>query len=521
VASVRADRLLTARSRRVTVKLRIVRSAARSAPLAAHLGYLRREGVTRDGEKAGLFGPGDDPIDPKAFAERCQEDRHHFRIIVSPEDAADLADLRDFGRELIGQMETDLGTRLDWVAVDHWNTAHPHLHIILRGVTETGEDLVIARAYITSGIRARAQALATEALGPRTDGEIHRTLENQVEAERWTDLDRRLSADAGPAGVIELAPHPGRQPGPLDVLKVARLRRLEGLDLARQLAPGRWVIDETAETTLRALGERGDIIKRIHRGLAERGLERAAQSYVLAGERLAEPIVGRLVDRGLDDELRGSAYALVDGIDGRVHHIRLPDLEAAADGPVGSIVELRWFEDRKGRPRAALAVRSDLSIGDQVAAEGSTWLDRQLVAREPVALAGTGFGAEVREALRQRTDRLVERGLAERRAGRAVFAKGLIDRLRRQELDRVGERLAAETGRAFHRVVEGEPITGVYRRRLDLASGRFALIDDGLGFQLVPWTPSIEKELGRHVFGVARADGGVAWTLARQRGLGL
>ena len=72
----------------------------------------------------------------------------------------------------------------------------------------------------------------------------------------------------------------------------------------------------------------------------------------------------------------------------------------------------------------------------------------------------------------------------------------------------------------FHRAAEGEPVVGVYRQRLSLASGRFALIDDGLGFQLVPWTPSLEKELGRQVPGVGRADGGVAWTLGRQRGLG-
>ena len=124
-ASVVAERFLSSRARRVTVKTRIVRRALGTAPLTAHLRYLRREGVTREGEKADLFGPGEEAVDPKAFAERCQDDRHHFRIIVSPEDAVDLAELRDFGRELVGQMETDLGTKLDWVAVDHWKPAIP------------------------------------------------------------------------------------------------------------------------------------------------------------------------------------------------------------------------------------------------------------------------------------------------------------------------------------------------------------------------------------------------------------
>ena len=102
-----------------------------------------------------------------------------------------------------------------------------------------------------------------------------------------------------------------------------------------------------AETTLRELGERGDIIKRIHRSLTERGIERAAASYVLAGESLDVPIVGRLVDRGLDDELKGTAYAVIDGVDGRTHHIKVPDLDAAGDSAPGSIVELRNSTTRK------------------------------------------------------------------------------------------------------------------------------------------------------------------------------
>src|SRR3546814_2047329 len=103
-------------------------------------------------------------------------------------------------------------------------------------------------------------------------------------------------------------------------LKVGRLRKLESLSLADQLGPGQWAIAENAEATLRQLGERGDIIKRIHRGLTEHGIERGASSYVLAGESLDDPVVGRLVARGLDDELKGTAYAVVDGTDRSEEH---------------------------------------------------------------------------------------------------------------------------------------------------------------------------------------------------------
>lgn len=520
-ASIQANRLLTGRSRIVVIKTRVVRHSARSAPLAAHLTYLRRDGVTRDGEKARLFGPDGDNVDARDFAARCEDDRHHFRFIVSPEDAVDMADLKEHARELMGQMEKDLGTKLDWVGVDHWNTDNPHIHIILRGRTDDGQDLVISRDYIKEGMRARAQDLVTQELGQRTDLEINRNLERQVEAERWTQLDRQLVRDAGKSGIIDLAPQPGQQPDEFHALKVGRLRTLEIRGLAGQVGHQQWFIKAEAESTLRELGERGDIIKRMHRALTERGIERGSASYVLAAESLDVPVIGRLVERGLDDELKGTAYAVVDGVDGRTHHIRLPHLDATGDSPPGSIVELRAYEDAKGDRRVALAVRSDLDLQHQVSATGATWLDRQSIAREPVAMSDAGFGAEVRDAMRQRAEHLVGEGLAEQQGRRVIFNRNLIDTLRRREVDAVAGQLAKETGQPFKPAESGEYVAGTYRQRLTLASGRFAMIDDGLGFQLVPWSPSLDKQLGRHVSGVARDGGGVDWDFGRKRGLGL
>ncbi|RWG34998.1 VirD2 family relaxase/mobilization nuclease [Mesorhizobium sp.] len=520
-ASIQANRLLTGRSRIVVIKTRVVRHTARAAPLGAHLNYLRRDGVTRDGEKARMFGLESDELDARHFAERCEGDRHHFRFIVSPEDAADMADLKAHARELMDQMEKDLGTKLDWIGVDHWNTDNPHIHITLRGRTDHGQDLVISREYIKEGMRARAQDLVTLELGPRTDLDIHRNLERQVEAERWTQLDRQLVRDGGKTGIIDLAPLPDRQPDEFHALKVGRLRTLEILGLAGQVGPAQWFIKEEAEKVLRELGERGDIIKRMHRALTERGIDRGSASYVLAAESLDVPVIGRLVERGLDDELRGTTYAVVDGVDGRTHHIRLPHLDAAGDSPPGSIVELRSYEDARGERRVAIAVRSDLDIQAQVNATGATWLDRQAVAREPIALSEGGFGAEVRQAMDQRAEHLIGEGLADRHGGRVVFARRLLNTLRDREINALGEKLAGETGLPFNRVGSGEFVAGTYRQRLALATGRFAMIDDGLGFQLVPWSPSLEKQLGRHVSGVARDSGVVDWDFGRKRGLGL
>ncbi|KJF71749.1 MULTISPECIES: relaxase/mobilization nuclease domain-containing protein [Agrobacterium] len=520
VASVRANRLITNRTRFCTVKARVVRNRGERGPLARHLNYLRRDGVTRDGEKVRMFGLEADNADVREFTEQAKDDRHHFRFIVSPEDAADMEDLKRFTRELMAQAEKDLGSKLDWVAVDHWNTDNPHVHVIVRGRTDDGKDLVIDRDYIKSGLRDRAQDLVTQELGPRTDRDISRSLERQINTDRWTQLDRQLVRNANERGIIGVAPSSDHPPDEYLVQKVGRLRHLEHLGLAETVGPGQWIIAEEAEATLRELGTRGDIIKRMHRALSEQGINRGAADYVLSGESHGGPVIGRLVERGLDDELRGTAFAVVDGVDGRTHHIRLPEIEAAGDSPPGSIVELRSFEDVRGVRRVALAVRSDLSVEAQTTANGATWLDRQLVARDPVDPGG-GFGLEMRQAMEVRTEYLIREGLAQREGERIIFARNLLGTLRQRELQALGEKLSHDVNMPFQPSAAGEYVAGTYRQRFTLASGRVALVDDGLGFKLVPWTPSIEKHIGQHVSGVTRSDGGVDWSFGRKRGLGL
>jgi hypothetical protein len=155
------DRFAAYRQRRVMVKARSVRLGGPKGTGAAraHLRYIQRDGVTRDGAPGQLYSADADRADGKTFLERQTADRHQFRFIVSPEDGADYEDLKPLTRRLMAQMERDLGTKLDWVAVDHYNTGHPHTHIIVRGKNDRGEDLVIARDYLTSGIRERAAEL--------------------------------------------------------------------------------------------------------------------------------------------------------------------------------------------------------------------------------------------------------------------------------------------------------------------------------------------------------------------------
>jgi len=516
---------LTRTSRRVVVKARIVRHQGqrfRSAPMAKHLGYLQRDGVGQDGREADLFGAESDELGRGSFAERCEGDRHHFRFIVSPEDATELEDLRAFTRDLMARAERDLGTALDWVAVDHWNTDSPHVHILVRGQADDGRDLVISRDYISRGFRARAEDLVQLELGPRSAREISNALEVQVAAERWTDLDRGLRSLADDhAGIIDLrrgTPEP-RDPE-LRRLMIGRAQTLERLGLAEQRAPAIWELKSNAEHTLRTLGLRGDIIKRMHRAMAE-GPERAAGDFAIEGTPTA-PILGRLVERGFHDDHAGTGYAIIDGVDGRVHHLRFRDLDATGDTPQGGIVETRlWTGKTDGTQQLSLVGRSDLSLAAQIEADGATWLDRLHLARDRAPLSGAGFGAEVRQALERRADHLVAEGLARRQGQRVTFARDLLTTLRNRELDEVTRKLSAQTGLPCHKPSKGEPVAGTFRQRLDLASGRFAMIDDGLGFSLVPWTPQLERHRGQTVTGIMTPGGGIDWGLGRKRGLSL
>lgn len=512
--------------RRVIVKARIVRGGSRgvrSAPMTAHLSYLKRDGVTRDGAPGRMFDAGGDAADGKAFAERCGDDRHHFRFIISPEDAGEMNDLRAFIRDLVTQMEIDLGTRLDWLAIDHWNTDNPHVHLLVRGVADDGRDLVIARDYISRGLRSRAEDLVSLELGPKPEQEIRSALEREVEAERWTKLDTAIRLEADETGTIDLRPTGAGADDPLiRRLMVGRLQRLERMGLASPAGPSRWTVMADAESVLRDLAIRGDIIKTMHNALAGRGLERPPGDYVIEGGAATSPIVGRLLEKGLYDELNGEAYAVIDGVDGRVHHVRFRGLDAMEHAaPEGGIVEVRRFGGPQERvPTLLLVSRSDIDLAHQVRAPGATWLDHRLVSNDDASFAHGGFGAEARTAVNARIERLIDQGLARRQGQRVIFARNLLDTLQRRELDAEGTRLAAELNQPY-RPAESGQVSGVYQRRLSLSSGRFAMLDDGLGFSLVPWSPSLERQLGRHVVGIARSDGGVDWTFGRNRGLGL
>ncbi|MEG3089297.1 DUF3363 domain-containing protein [Sphingomonas sp. PB4P5] len=281
----------------------------------------------------------------------------------------------------------------------------------------------------------------------------------------------------------------------------------------------RWMLKPDIEARLREIGDRGDIIKTMHRAMREAGYAIHEGRLAIHPSATTEPVVGRLVARGLQDEFAGTAYAIIDGIDGRHHHLQLDDINLTADAGRGAIVELRP-RNSGGTVRRDLIVHSDLPIDRQVTARGATWLDRQLLAPDVVA-SNHGFGGEVREAIAARKEHLIGEGLIPRHGGRVMLNPTLIDTLRAADLRAATARIAQRTGLIAYETKPGGTIAGTYRERVTLASGRFAMIDDGLGFQLVPWRPELERSLGSTVTGTTATDGGIGWTLGRSRGLSI
>jgi type IV secretory pathway VirD2 relaxase len=252
-------------ARRVVVKAHLQKLGSRGAQAAArHLRYIERDGVEKDGSPGVLYGP-EGPVSREVFEQPRLGERHQFRFIVSPEDARDL-DLTDYVRELMVRVERDLGRSIEWAAVNHHDTEHPHAHVIVRGVCREGRQLRMDRAYIARGLRWSAQELATERLGPRLGTEIRRTHEREVAQHRFTSLDRELEERATERRV-DAGLFTGRRHGPEPALLVRRLEQLENLGVAEKVGASAWVLAEDWQSRLRELGERGDILKQVHRAL--------------------------------------------------------------------------------------------------------------------------------------------------------------------------------------------------------------------------------------------------------------
>ena len=318
-------------------------------------------------------------------------------------------DLRDYTRRLVERMEKDLGRGLRWAAVCHYNTDNPHVHLVVRGVDTGDRELRIDRTYLSESLRLRAQELATNELGPRSELDVRRQLDRETSQERLTTIDRRLAALSTPDRLVRMTdiataaeakklsrPH-----------AVARLDLLERLHLAERVSPTSWRLEDGWQDTLQRLGERGDIIKRMHGAL-----RRTPAAYRIFDVTSPAPIEGIVRHKGLHDEQTGAPFIIVETARREAHYVRVDP--ADADG---------------------------LAVGERVriAATPAKWLTAPDHAIQRVAAANRGiYGAALHLMDLEARPLLIE--------GRPVPAQSIVDvnmrRLKRLERYKLVTRVA-------------------------------------------------------------------------------
>jgi hypothetical protein len=253
------------------------------------------------------------------------QDPRLFKLIISPE-FGERMDLTAHTKALMEGMERDLGKRLEWVAVVHHNTDHPHVHIALRGVSKDGEETKLPREYIQRGIRLRAEDQATAQLGIRTEADIAEAHRREVVQQRFTPLDRTIAkqqteatrgtdfpARADPTDPA-LKPYQRQQ----EQYIANRLRALTVMGLAREVSPAEWNVKGNFVDVLRTIQRTSDRQKSI------------SQQASLASDpriplqvddwRKLRTIEGRVLGHG-EEENTGKRYMLLEGTDGKLHYL--------------------------------------------------------------------------------------------------------------------------------------------------------------------------------------------------------
>ena len=489
-----------------------------------HIKYLVRNEVSMNGERAKFFDLENDDVDGKKFAIDLVQDRHHFRFIASPEDGL-LVDLKTHARNLVKQMEQDLGVKLRWVGVVHQNTDNLHIHLVIKGTEPNGKDLIIKPDYISHGIRFRSSDLLTRELGPRSELSILKAKQRALLQNRAIAIDYKIA---------ELAREHNGKFTPfiftdLEHIKAAQLRikHLQSLGLAIQ--PANWPknfyqIDLSLIEKLKDLEAHHDIYKKISRF----GINEVRQHIP------KQSLIGRVVSKGLHDELNATYYVILDGADGNKWYVDLSKHRNVEELKIGQIIMLESKNIANkdqgatiNQPNKIYAQRlhfdQNQSLQDLIKAPGVTVLDRCLVNKDLQAvISNNGVGAEIKAALKERQQVLVERKLANVFDQEITINKNLLDLLRKQELDHYKNMLRKKGYNVYDEIPRG--FVGDLKKAVRLSGINYGLIE-GKEQSLVI-APITNKEFlklhNKHVaVGYRITDNGISKIIIKPRDKGL
>jgi len=354
-------------SRRAIVKVSLVKMGTYGAGAQRHhLNYIGRDTAGVDGEKGHFFSREDTIADVDAFYERGKDDPHQFRVILSAEDGKELHDLKILTRDLMREMEIDLETKLDWVAANHYDTSRPHTHIVLRGVKNDGQTLIIPREYISYGIREVAEELLTNELGPIKQIHYAQRVAMQIRQERFTSLDNNI-LNKSVESVVDLKRSRLAEMDWQNRFESQRAKFLNELGLAEKVGQNKWRLDDNLERTLRRMGERDDIIRTYQRTMTEAKIDRLdiAEPIYDPQATTARPITGRVIKAGILDDVNDRSYMVLDTLEGEALFVETGAQVNIEGIKAGMIV--------KAGPQSYSPKHSDYTIADIASKRGGIY----------------------------------------------------------------------------------------------------------------------------------------------------
>lgn len=395
-------------ARRVIIKARVVKTGQGGMKAAGlHMKYIQRDGVGEDGEKGRLFGKEEREVSADDLTKPIPGEKHQFRFIISPEDGHDI-DLEKFTKTLMNQAKIDTGQKLIWGAVNHYNTDNPHVHIVVRGIDELGDQVWLDREYISRGLRNRSSEIVTRELGHRTEIEIDQALVSEITKERFTSLDLQLN-NRMIDHQVSFADYDINDPGRFtDSRLMSRIDKLKEVGLVKTLAPRKFEFVEGWQDKLKAMGQRGDIIKTIH---AELGRNDTG-NYHIHGHHDDIQIEGVVSRKGLADELSERQFMIVENERGEIHYLEADHKtqEVISEIQEGVIVKLETQQESWLKP-------SDKNIAD-IARDNdniySSEMHQKAIGAEYIVVNGKNIKTEAFvDAHKRRVQRLSRFGLAQ------------------------------------------------------------------------------------------------------------
>lgn len=340
---------------RVVVKARVVKQSRKGKgslnntkeALRKHVMYLSRSGTTIDGQDAHFFSRTATHTASEAKAQilRWADDEHHFRVIISPEHGSQL-DMPSYMQSLMSKIESHLGTKLEWYAVNHFNTDNSHAHLLIRGVNDKGETLILGKDFISHGIRQMAEDEATHRLGLQQPLSVLEGLKRNLTELRPTRLDHLLLEEQAKDAenklrIPKLAYDAREWEIEARANRLSRLHVLAEAGLATELESGIWSIREGCIATLQAHARNQKLRQFLEPNIPE-DLRRLGLVLHSNRERIEAPIVGEVVARTLTDELSDSVGLVVSASDGHLHFVPLSRFSEPQGFPtaVGQVVSI-------------------------------------------------------------------------------------------------------------------------------------------------------------------------------------